>query len=130
VKYYTFLPRFHGLILDGSKCSTIREKPKAKVGERFALRFWTGRPYGSPMGFLGTAICQKVQPIRIAYSDSGRPIHLDGWLLKPDDANAVAVRDGFENGEALMRYFEAAKKFHVEMVLTTWTDFIPHKATA
>ncbi len=120
MKYHTFLPQFHPLIRARTKQTTIRGRTLVKPGEVFALRHWTAKAYRSPMGILGTATCQSVQPIRIAWSDTGRPVHLDGVLLSIEQADLVAVRDGFENGAALMRHFEKAGKLYAEMRLITW----------
>ena len=67
MRYYTFRPRFHAKILAAKKYSTIRFKQKVKPGEVFSLRTWTGLPYRSPQGLLGTARCERVSPIIITH---------------------------------------------------------------
>lgn len=122
MKYHTFLPRFHDLIRQGSKQTTIRGRTLVKPGEVFALRYWTGKAYRSPMGILGTATCQTVMDICVSYSDTGRPVTVQGVLLTPTVADILAVRDGFENAASLMRHFEDAGKLYVPMRLITWGD--------
>lgn len=133
MKYYTFLPRFHDAIRQGIKVSTIRQKTKVKVGERFALRFWTGRPYGSPMGILGTAVCTAVLPIHIPIGPDPRdttgmlyPIFcvcrfvIDGKILGPDDREALAKDEGFTDAEDMGDHFHRFGKLPLSGVLTRW----------
>lgn len=138
MRYYTFLPRFHDPIRQGVKVSTIRQKTKVKVGERFALRFWTGRPYGSPMGILGTAVCTAVLPISIPIGPDPRdstgmlfPIFavcrfvIDGKTLGPDERAALAKDEGFKDAEDMGNHFLRACKLPLTGVLTRWNGFIP-----
>lgn len=103
MKYFTFLPRFHPQILAGIKCMTIRRQGKVQIGERFALRFWTGKPYRSRMGILGTATCTRRHTVVI---DEG----LFTWdnrqlFVIPD---WIAEADGFATGSDMFDHFRAA----------------------
>jgi hypothetical protein len=115
MKYYTFLPRFHDAIRAGTKYSTIRGKEKVKPGERFALRNWTGTAYRSPMGFLGTAVCQRVCPIAVGEHF----FRLDSLVDLFHSAYASKTQwslDELENAFARMEGFP------------TWFDFLEHFA--
>lgn len=122
MKFKTFKQQFHPLILSGTKQTTIRERALITPGEVFALRYWTGAAYRSPMGTLGTATCQSVREVVVAWSDCGRPIHLDDDLLSPEQADRVAVRDGFASAEDMVAFFFHSKALHKPMQLIDWGD--------
>lgn len=116
MKYFTFQPRFHPAIIGSIKRSTIRPKQKVKVGERFALRFWTGSPYRSKMGLLGTAECCEVSRIIIG----------PGGIAVNDchaDAEPVALQEGFRSANDMNAWFLAN---HGEVFvgwMHVWSDF-------
>ena len=112
MKYHTFLPQFHPLILAGSKTTTIRGSTRVKPGERFALRNWTARPYGSPMGFLGTAQCTSVREAHVSFEGVQF-----GWGIWPD-RDAVARADGFADWIAMRDHF--GKRLPFSGVLIAW----------
>lgn len=119
MKYHTFLPEFHVAILSGVKHSTIRKSPKVKPGERFALRYWTGKAYRSPMGFLGTAMCTHVLDIVI----------LPHSFLLPEAAPCIRLgkMEGFESDDALFAHFKKHYSLPFYGVLTIWDpdSFMP-----
>jgi len=128
MKYHTFLPQFHPLILAGSKTTTIRGSTRVKVGERFALRYWCGRPYGkgASMGFLGTAMCIHIN--RIELTQHG--IALCRADANPDASHPsahpdlIAMRDGFPSWAAMRDHF--GKRLPFSGVLIAWdpTTFV------
>lgn len=115
MKYYTFQEQFHQPILNLDKFSTIRGKAKVEPGERFALRYWTGKPYNSKMGFLGTAVCTVVLPLKIyrccikieKYSPVKSPMYL-------------AQMEGFKNSTAMFDWFAKNHGLPFTGVLTIW----------
>jgi len=118
MKYHTFLPKFHPLILARAKQTTIRGRTLVKPGETFALRHWTGKAYRSPMGVLGTATCQSVQTISVY--EEGYGIYIDS--LPVADPDAVARRDGFACAAAMRDHFIATCGLPFTKVLITWGD--------
>lgn len=119
MKYFTFLPQFHPLIIAETKRMTIRQRPKLNPGDRFALRYWTGKAYRSPMGTLGTATCRRVIRLHIA---TGGALHTPaGWEWKiPDD---IARLDGFADGAAMLEHFLKAHGLPFDGWAHMWTDF-------
>jgi hypothetical protein len=123
VKYHTFLPQFHSLIIAGSKVTTIRGSTRVKQGERFALRYWTGKAYRSPMGFIGTATCEWVQRIQmgrhsIVLRTDTDPPGSCGW---DGDLEKIARWDGFPSWSAMRDHF--GRRLPFEGVLIKWRDF-------
>jgi len=127
MKYFTFLPEFHNPIRQRVKRSTIRGKAKVTIGERFALRYWTARPYGSPMGFLGTAHCHGVWPIGIALDRFLVPCHCNHplWLIRMSN-DAFAHMEGFADWAALRKHFirkhRIDQKPLEDVILTYWSE--------
>jgi hypothetical protein len=126
VNYYTFLPQFHAPILDGTKISTIRRKPKVKVGEVFALRFWTGKPYASPMGVLGYAKCSLVVDITIE-RDCFKGLCV--FARRPPkgmnmffDHSVLAREEGFSSPTDMFAHFEKHHGLPYRGCLTMWTQ--------
>lgn len=105
MRYFTFQPQFHDAIRARTKVGTIRAKAKVVRGEPFALRYWTGAPYRSPMGILGTVVCECVLPIII---DNG---------TLPD---ITAQKDGFADFDAMLAWFQKAHGLPFHGVLTRW----------
>lgn len=133
MKYHTFLPKFHDLIRQRSKQTTIRGRTLVKPGETFALRHWTGKAYRSPMGILGTATCQSLHRFTFCGDGmlmAGMEPAAGWWAVKGPDAERVAVRDGFASLEAMREHFLAAG--HVlpfSGLLITWGDTFKPSAT-
>lgn len=120
MKYHTFLPQFHALILAETKRTTLRGSTRVKPGERFALRCWTARPYGSPMGFLGTAMCSNVQRVSL----SSRSVVCSDERVQWADSERIeefARLDGFPSWAALVEHF--GKRLPFEGVRISWSDF-------
>lgn len=124
MKYHTFLPKFHDLIRQKSKQTTIRGRTLVKPGETFALRHWIGKAYRSPMGILGTAFCEYVHPIEIGSDD----VLLNGFIAV--DLDTLARRDGFASWAAMRDHFIAARGLPFVGVLIAWGDtFQPSAAS-
>ncbi len=119
MKYHTFLPRFHLGILERAKRTTIRGSTRVHAGERFALRHWTGKPYRSPMGFLGTATCDGVRKISV-YRDGVLLEGIPGIIGGHQSLNEIARCDGFDCWEHMRIHFE--KRLPVHGVLIAWGD--------
>ena len=113
MKYRTFQPQFHASIRAGIKASTIRGKAWAKVGERVALCYWTGVPYRSPMGILGTAVVTLVEDILI---DEDGPAFPDGVTC----ATELAEQEGFCSWADMLAWFDKTYGLPYTGVLTRW----------
>ena len=129
MKYFTFQPQFHAAVLACAKISTIRPKQKVKPGERFALRHWTGAPYRSKMGWLGTAVCTRVRSILIyrnITSHSPFPrmcVDVDEKQLNPLGLLQLADQEGFVGRYEMERWFVDNHKIDVtplDAVITEW----------
>ena len=122
MKYHTFLPQFHPQILALTKHSTIRAKRKVEVGERFALRHWTGKPYRSPMGWLGSAVCCGVYRIAIQH---GAVLSEDG--VYPVQNWRFAKMEGFSSYREFLDHFHKHHGPIFSGVLTIWdpASFVP-----
>ncbi len=133
MKYYTFLQQFHAQIVSGTKHSTIRQKPKVNVGERFTLRYWTEKPYRSKMGTLGSAVCTcVVEEFSFNLSSDGAfeiLLNTDDWISYPwlSDLDYVASIEGFDSASAMFSYFEKHHGLPFCGTLTSWDpkSFIP-----
>ena len=97
-----FKRRFAPFVEEGSKTHTIRAKRKIrpKVGE---ICHCYVDPRQKTMRLLGRFECVRVEDIRIeicSYPTGlalGR-VWIEGEQLTPDEANALAWRDGFRSG--------------------------------
>lgn len=129
MNYLTFQSQFHALVLSGAKVTTIRGSSKVKPGERFALRYWTGRPYGSKQGTLGTATCLDVEPIEIHCSldiiSKRTSLKIIGDLgeCTPGETEAIARSDGFESAASMLQWFTDHHELPLRGKLITWADF-------
>lgn len=135
MKYYTFLPEFHQAILNKTKASTIRLKPKVEPGERFALRFWSDKPYRSKMGFLGTALCSKVLGVSVGdgivslhernpHRFIGDPVKI---ISSPVGLKNFSDMEGFSDPESMFSWFAENHGPIFFGILTVWDrqSFIP-----
>lgn len=142
MKYYIIDPQFHKPTLDRIKTSTIRGKAKVRVGERFALRFWTGRPYDSKMGTLGTAVCTEVSEIVLQAPVLREPepgafekrthellttwsflAHINGRQQTTDGIRDLALCEGFPSVRMMGLWFKDHHKIHqrpMSAILTRW----------
>ena len=119
----TFQPRFADLVEHGSKPHTIRGERKRpiKPGDALSLRTWTGRPYMSPQRVLRPPTpCLSVIPIRVSWTDTGRPILLGADVLTPDQATALAIADGFASSADLVDWFDRTHGLPFHGVLIRW----------
>ncbi len=119
MNYFAFQPQFHDLIRQRVKLSTIRGKAKVKVGERFALRMWTGAAYRSKMGMLGTAVCVEVSPI-VVHVGKAAPYVVDGLPLDSEQIKALAVQEGFPNKFEMLDWFQYTHEMPFHGILTRW----------
>lgn len=125
MNYYTFLPGFHTPIRQRVKRSTIRGKAKVRVGDQFALRYWTGRPYGSPMGFLGTATCLYVCEIKISPDGFHLHMHLGEACPVPLELDGFSRCEGFTDWAHLRAWFTEKHRIDrkpLSGVLTYWGE--------
>jgi hypothetical protein len=124
MKYYTFLPQFHEAILNGTKISTMRQKPKVKVGEKFALRYWTGKPYRSKQGTLGVAVCTGVYEVLIDLDPSGNPVVANMAADNAGDmflhAESIATVEGFASAADMVEHFQKHRGLPFKGWATTW----------
>jgi len=123
MKYFTFQPQFHAAIIAFTKRSTIRPKQKVKVGERFALRFWTGSPYRSKMGMLGTATCREVSRFIIGPNGMG----INDCLVQNE--SALAEQEGFRSCTDMRAWFLANHGEVFTGWLHVWDTFTPYAAS-
>jgi len=110
-----FHQRFHQLILDGIKTSTIRDTARCKEGDDLSLRRWTDKPYRSKQQVLMDVPCRSVGPITI--SDDG--IERYGLYSEPD---AVARGEGFVDWADMLIWFKANKTLPYEGWLIQWGE--------
>lgn len=75
--------RFPDLVLDGTKITTIRDKPWP-VGIPIMLYQWSGLPYRSPQIDICPVMVEDTTPIRIGRSDNGKLIfyHAERGILR------------------------------------------------
>lgn len=134
MKYFTCQTRFHQPIRDSIKQSTIRKKQKVRVGEMFALRYWTGAPYRSKMGTLGIAKCLEISNIRITadvikllcvqrlFPDGNVLTSFDSELMPLDRLVAI---EGFRDWPDMSAWFVAnhhTDSKPLDAVLTYWGE--------
>lgn len=62
--------RFRAAVLDGTKITTIRDKPWP-VGVPIMLYSWSGAAYRSPHDDVATVVVEETTPIRIGRSKDG-----------------------------------------------------------
>jgi hypothetical protein len=122
MRYVTFQAPFHAPIRAGIKRSTIRPNQRFNPGERFALRYWTGLPYRSGMGWLGTAHCVLVAPCLV----TAGAVVIDGQAV---DVHALARQEGFASDAALHAWFAANHGPQFTGWIHVWRDFAPGAAT-
>ena len=95
-----FKRQFAPYVLDGTKTHTIRaiRKHPPRVGE--ICHCYTGlRTMACKL--LGRWPCVKVEEIRLEFWPAYMRIHVGGESLTPDEAQALAWRDGFREKDAL-----------------------------
>lgn len=113
MKYRTFQPQFHPGILAGTKTSTIRGMPWCQVGDRVALRYWTGAAYRSKMGTLGTVIVRQVCPVTIETDK----IWINGIEALPF---SISQQEGFASHTEMWAWFQKTHGLPYSGTLTRW----------
>lgn len=97
---FNFMAEFVPLIVSGQKVQTIRQKQRAKPGD--PLQLYTGQRTKACRKILAVdPICTVVDYVSI------RPeyITLGDTRKHADDADAFAVRDGFEGYDDMVEFF-------------------------
>lgn len=107
---YNFQEPFVPLILNGSKCTTIRGR-EAKVGALAYL--FTGMRTKACVK-LGVSEIIFCKPIALGRSDSGMAtVKLANRKLSVFDADVVAMSDGFLTSIEMVKWFEKTYKLPV-----------------
>jgi hypothetical protein len=119
MKYRTFVGQFHPRIRTGLKVSTIRSKAWCEQGERVALRYWTGRPYRSPMAILGTAVVVHVSDVLID-RDGAYMRNVNTKELQRYPSDMLAMQEGFGSWVAMRYWFDVTYGLPYTGVLTRW----------
>ena len=113
---FNFQPEFVPLIVSGIKCQTIRKRARAKVGDR--LQLYTGQR---------TKACRKLiepDPICTLVDYVGiRPEYLTLGNVKQHagDADAFAVRDGFEGYDDMVMWFAEYGSTYFQGYVHCWS---------
>lgn len=118
---YNFQKQFVPLLLDGSKPQTIRALGKrrhARKGD--TVQIYTGQRTKHCQK-LFEAECIKSQSVCMYIDSEGSfNVELNGIPLELNEIEKLAVDDGFEEMDGLIRFFEAAHGFPFEGVLICW----------
>ena len=100
------------MVVDGSKCSTIRPWPKdgkiPSFGDALDARIWEGRPYHSQQLKLG--IFQIGSVYKILINDLGFWHVMDGFPKKIVWEKKFAKDDGFDSVDAMLNWFRSYYK--------------------
>ena len=117
-------PRFAPLVKAGTKPHTIRLKRKlypVQVGDLLSLREWSGVPYRSKQILLREEVCTAVKPVKITFR-FGHVLFCVGKNnpLYTEQANALAVADGFRDVDEMLEWFEATHGLPFRGVLIEW----------
>lgn len=124
-------PKFKDLIKQGVKQHTIREDKhnRWKVGN--SIQFWMGNPRNvhaknKPHQFA-TGVCSRVETIRMYFAlpedwqEDVVYIGEDIKLSKPEELNALAVNDGFENWGQMKFWFDNSDRQFIGKIIF-WKD--------
>lgn len=120
---YNFQNRFAPDIRSGAKKNTIRAMRKgrsrhARPGE--ALQLYTGMRTSVCEKLIDDPTCLNVLPIEINQNCCKVFIRLDGRELRSDEAEELAIADGFKNVEELAAFFKETHGLHFEGVSISW----------
>jgi hypothetical protein len=116
-----FMPQFESLILDGSKVHTLRDNPRAQVGD--TLQLYTGQRT-KKCRLIKTVKCTAVVPVRFGapmlWSIGGRD--LDGYEIE-----RFAKGDGFPCNDDMDHWFQTNKPMPWFGWLIAWapTPYLP-----
>lgn len=127
---FLFQNRFEAPIVAGVKLTTIRAhrkdgRPRAKIGEEFSLRVWTGRPYASKQREIARGIMEQMEAV--AVHDDGVSLG-DGTLraMWIGERNryvilySVAKREGFADWKEMRAHFAEHHALPFSGTLFTW----------
>jgi hypothetical protein len=121
---YSFKKRFVPPVLSGAKTKTIRRRSKktAKPGDRLYLYFGLRTKWCEK---LGEANCTKVEEIII--DDFG--VFIKGVkVVKPVELKELAVSDGFESFEDMMRFWREEHMIPFLGDIIYWDELITDPA--
>lgn len=102
-KVLLFEPRFWRPIATGEKVHSIRRTRKRPInpGDELSLRGWEGKPYRSRQRTLTDETCLAV---RECWIDAQGIVIDQHRFSEPDELDAFAVSDGFDNWEQMRTY--------------------------
>lgn len=109
---YNFKARFAPRILDGSKTHTIRPMRAFADKPGNTLHLYTGLRTKSAQ-LLMRVECVKIEKIEIGELYD---VQIDGLYLAEDEREAFARRDGFENFDDMMNFWEGRLPFEGQIV--------------
>ena len=112
-----FQERFWERVREGSKCQTIRQKPRCVPGNMLSLRRWTGKPYRSKQEVLRTAVCLAIYPMWIGETQ----IAMNGYYLDEAGEQECATLDGFQNMEDMRRWFRSTHGLPFTGCVIVWS---------
>ena len=108
---FNFKKEFAGLVENGLKNCTIRQKARCKVGDK--LQLYTGQRT-SDCRKLKDVICTGVYKITIK---STRIMHESGFPYLIED---LAKLDGFQNADSFFNFFKEQYGLPFDGYLITW----------
>lgn len=92
--------RFAPKVLDGTKTTTIRDKPWP-VGQAIMLFRWSGRPYRSPQVEVAVIVVDSV----IEFPFHKRPGCDVGFCVKQIDGRYIYETEGFDTHAEFLAWF-------------------------
>ena len=126
--------KFIDKILSGEKCQTIRQPRKLPIKPGDTLNLYTGLRT-KDCQLLGTAVCEKIVPIKIEVFDFGHTVfytHKLGIFNPADDyiKNEISKADGFDNYGQMECFFVNTYKLKPKDIkdfeIIAWKDFKPN----
>ena len=122
MKVIMFQTRFAGKVACGEKLQTIRAARKVPIRkcDELSLRAWTGLPYRSQQRVLKECSCQRVAVVKLEQTPWEFIITVDGEYLPLEHFDRFARRDGFEDIQELIAWFEATHGFPFVGQLICW----------
>lgn len=101
-----FQPQFEEAIVSLRKPHTVRKRPlrMPEPGDRLSCRVWTGLPYRSPQREFFRGRITKVEDFVLMHLGKRMRVGLQ-WQTAAE-AQAFARADGFEDYEAMLRWFD------------------------
>lgn len=126
----TFKPEFAKMVVEGSKCSTIRPWPKdnklPNAGDTLDARMWKGKAYHSPQLILASYLIESVTPVifvddSIFVQHTKNSIHFSN-KINPKLADEWAKMDGFKSAEEMFGWFKDNYKMPFVGVRIKWAD--------